>query len=162
MKYKILAAIAALALLSAACNRVNNKAGIQNDRTSQESGQQSTAIPQTGTTTKQNLNGPDYFPPQQAESQANSEMASQPEVVEVQMTASGFSPASITINKGDYIQFANVDSAPHWPISNDYSGFDAKASVASGKYYRFEFNNAGTFSYYDYLNSTEKGIVIVK
>lgn len=57
---------------------------------------------------------------------------------DISMTASGFSPTSITIHKGDTVKFTNNDSSPHWPASNphpshtDYSGFDALRPVPPG------------------------------
>jgi plastocyanin len=91
-----------------------------------------------------------------------------PEVVEVDITSSGFSPSSITVHAGDYVQFVNKDSAPHWPASNphpthtDLPGFDAKKALATGGTYRFQFVKVGTWGYHDHMNPATHGQVVVQ
>lgn len=164
MKYKFLVVLAGLSLLAASCNKVTQP-GTTND-SNQAQNQQS-----NNNASQQNpdeQNSQEQATADQGGEAAGADSMAQPEVLEVQMTANGFSPATITINKGDYIQFANVDSQPHWPASNphpvhtDLPGFDAKQGVAPGAYYRYQFTKVGSWGYHDHLHPSNGGTVIVK
>ncbi|MCX6788167.1 MAG: hypothetical protein NT108_03335 [Candidatus Kaiserbacteria bacterium] len=91
----------------------------------------------------------------------------------------GFSPATITIKKGDTVTFLNqggdemwVASGPH-PTHEGYSGTTKSqhcpdtAGVAFdqcsvGTTYSFTFQKTGTWGYHNHGNASDKGIVIVK
>ncbi len=86
----------------------------------------------------------------------------------VRYTTSGFSPKSITINRGEAIKFINdtnqtmwVASDPH-PIHTLYPGFDEGKSVGKGGVFTFTFTDAGTWSYHNHNKSTHAGTIIVK
>jgi plastocyanin len=91
-----------------------------------------------------------------------------PKTVTVSITSSGFSPSSITINKGDTVKFVNNDTAQHWPASDphpthtDYPGFDALRGLSNGQSYSFTFTKLGTWGYHDHLNSARHGSVTVQ
>jgi plastocyanin len=84
------------------------------------------------------------------------------------MTADGFVPSTITIQKGDYVQFTNSDSNLHWPASGPHPahtalpGFDALKGITAGNYYRYQFTKVGTWYFHDHLNPSLKGSVVVK
>lgn len=103
---------------------------------------------------------------------------SRSKTVSVKMTGTGFSPSSITINKGDTVTF--VDSgASRWPASNVhpthtvYPGssinkcntgersqiFDACGSVVE---YSFTFNEIGSWRYHDHRSAGKGGMIIVE
>lgn len=86
----------------------------------------------------------------------------------VHMTANGFSPQEVTIQKGETVVFINDDSQNHWPASNIhptheiYPEFDPKTTIAPGKSWEFAFDKAGTWKYHDHILSTQSGTVIVE
>jgi plastocyanin len=91
-----------------------------------------------------------------------------PKTVTVNYTSAGFSPASITINKGDTVKFVNnstdsmwVASDPH-PAHTDYPGFDELSSAPQGGSYSFTFNKIGTWGYHNHRNSRMHGTVVVQ
>lgn len=88
--------------------------------------------------------------------------------VEVDLTDNGFSPASVTIKKGETVKFVNkstgpmgVASNPH-PTHTDYPGFDQNKSASQGqKEYDFTFEKVGTWGYHNHLNPSVTGTVVV-
>lgn len=89
--------------------------------------------------------------------------ASQPAALatkSVKITASAFSPASVTINTGDVITWTNGDTKAHQVVANN--GSFASGSLAANKKYSHVFNTAGSFNYHDALHPTLKGKVVVK
>ncbi len=85
----------------------------------------------------------------------------------VTITASGFSPATITISAGESVMWVNNDIKNHWPASDphpqhtDYSGFDS-LGISTGSSWSFKFNETGTWNYHDHNMPSRKGIVIVQ
>jgi plastocyanin len=153
MKSKILIAAGLIGLIAAACNSSQQPSnnGYQSPAAQQPAATQPQATPQTA-------------PP---DSNNNPETMNQPQVVGIDITASGFSPSSVTIHKGDYVQFTNKDTNPHWPASNphpthtDYPGFDALHGLAQGEVYRFQFNRTGTFGFHDHLHPATGGSITI-
>jgi len=88
--------------------------------------------------------------------------------VDIVMTVNGFSPASVTINKGDTVKFTNNDSSPHWPASNphpshtDYPGFDALKPIPPNQSYSFQFERLGKFGFHDHLDPSLGGSITVE
>lgn len=167
---KLILSFALIALVAAGCNKAaNNNNQNQGENQTQDQGgaagtqQTSNENPNSDVTSSDTNNSN-----QNPVDNNGSEQENTPQVFAVKMTANGFSPSTITISKGDYIQFVNEDTAAHWPASDPHpthtglAGFDAKAGVQTGKYFRFEFNTVGTFTYHDHLNSSLKGTIIVK
>ncbi len=80
--------------------------------------------------------------------------------------AEGFSPATIEINAGDAVMFANRDTVPHRPASAQHpthalypeaggctgSKFDACKDLAQGESFTFNFYQKGEWTYHDHLN----------
>lgn len=71
-----------------------------------------------------------------------------------------FSPAEITISKGESVTWTNEDSAPH-QIASDTNVFSGNL-IAKGQNYSFIFKDAGTFSYHCVIHPSMKGTIIVK
>lgn len=69
-----------------------------------------------------------------------------------------FSPASITIKKGDTVNWTNQDGPTHTVTG---SGFDS-GRLAPGKSYSFTFSDAGSFSYQCNIHPSMKGTVVVQ
>jgi plastocyanin len=85
----------------------------------------------------------------------------------INMTASGFSPATLTVKKGTTVTFVNDDSKPRQPASaphpshTDYPGFDPKQGIAPSDSWDFTFDRVGTWRYHDHLNPTQFGSITV-
>lgn len=99
-----------------------------------------------------------------------------PSTITVTYTDQGFSPTSVSIQKGDTVKFINqsseplrVGSDPH-PIHNGYpttggctnSTFDSCKGIQPGDSWSFTFDLVGTWGYHNHLDAREKGTVIVK
>lgn len=89
------------------------------------------------------------------------------EKVQVELTSSGFSPKTITVDKDTTVVWTNnsgkaatVDSAPH-PVHSDYSKLNL-GSFNDGETLELIFNETGTFKYHNHLNPSQNGSVIVK
>ena len=94
----------------------------------------------------------------------------------VEITSSGFSPSTLTINSGDTVTFTNKDTAEHWPASAVHpthvaypesggcigSKFDACKNLAAGESWSFTFNQVGTWKYHDHLNPGTTGTIVVQ
>jgi plastocyanin len=78
----------------------------------------------------------------------------------VRITATGFSPFSVTINTGDAVKWTNRDTKNHQVVAN--SGAFASPVLAPGRSYTRVFRTAGTYRYHDALHPTLRGRVIVK
>jgi amicyanin len=71
-----------------------------------------------------------------------------------------FSPASLTIKKGESVTWTNEDSVPHQIVSD--SGAFQGNTINKGQTYSFTFNTAGQFPYHCSIHPSMKGIVIVQ
>lgn len=112
------------------------------------------------------LAGCGTVPTAPAISSISSPVLQTPERVDV--SASGFVPAAVTIKVGGTVTFVNVGtekmqpaSDPH-PTHTDYIGFDSIVGVGVGSTYSFTFTKAGTWKYHDHLHPALSGIVIVE
>lgn len=85
----------------------------------------------------------------------------------VEITSSGFSPKTLTINSGDKVTWINKGSTNSWPASNNhpthtiYSGFDSLGALSTGESYSFTFENVGAWNYHNHLIPSKQGTVIV-
>jgi plastocyanin len=77
----------------------------------------------------------------------------------VKITATAFSPASVTINTGDAVKWTNSDTKNHQVVANN--GAFASPTIAPGKTYTHVFGTAGTYRYHDALHPSLTGRVIV-
>jgi plastocyanin len=99
---------------------------------------------------------------------ANNKVSSQPPVVAVDLSSTGFLPATISIKKGTVVEWtAADDKSVHMVASNPYPSDDSLAALKSkqfgnGAKYSYQFNQAGTFNYHDDLHPELNGTVIVE
>ena len=88
--------------------------------------------------------------------------------VVVTYTDIGFSPKTITIQKGQAVTFVNQSSGSLWvasdnhPIHTIYPAFDEKASVGKGASWSFAFDKVGSWGYHNHKQSSKTGVVIVQ
>jgi plastocyanin len=167
MTPKYIAALALVLLIAAGCSKTNDSAEQQQNNT------------ETKQDTEQNANVEDVQVATELKTETNASggtfsseediaPVAQPEVVEVKMTADGFSPSTVTIQRGDYVQFTNDDTKAHWPASGPHPShsalpsFDALKGIAPGANYRYQFMTKGTFNFHDHLNPSLFGKVIVE
>lgn len=87
----------------------------------------------------------------------------------VEVTETGFSPAVIKVKKGDQIQWVNLDSRPHQiaadphPTGESLPTLKSPEPLAEHETYTAVFENAGTFTYHDFLDPLGfQGVVIVE
>lgn len=76
----------------------------------------------------------------------------------VQITKTGFTPQSATVNTGDTVTWHNADSADHQIVANN--GSFASPILHSDQSYSHTFGGAGTFKYHD-ADSTHVGAIVV-
>ena len=82
-------------------------------------------------------------------------------------TADGeFSPERLEAGVGDTVVFVNASPVDFWPASNIHPTheilpeFDALGPVASGRAWKFVFDEAGQWQYHDHLNPAAGGVVV--
>lgn len=78
----------------------------------------------------------------------------------VQITRSGFVPATVTINQDDAVSWTNTDTIDHQVVAN--GGSFASPILQPGKTYTHMFQSGGTYRYHDGLHPTLKGTVTVR
>ncbi len=165
MKSKLLVAAALVALVAAGCNKTASQTPTT-DNSQQQSGNSQGAAQPKDQSTADGASANVTTPP--VDTGVSADMTATPEVVGINITSTGFSPSTVTIKKGDYVQFTNQDTAAHWPASNphpthtDYPGFDALKRLNTGDIYRFQFEKVGSWGFHDHLNPSTHGTVIVK
>lgn len=71
-----------------------------------------------------------------------------------------FSPASLTIKKGETVTWTNKDSAPH-QIASDNGKFQGP-QMSNGQTYSFTFNETGTFPYHCVIHPMMKAAITVQ
>ena len=85
----------------------------------------------------------------------------------VTLTDSGFSPAKITISRGDAVTFVNDSSGKMWiaanpfPSSSEYPAFNEKVGVSNGDSWTFTFDQAGTWFYHNHFSPATGAKVVV-
>lgn len=103
--------------------------------------------------------------------------------VEITYSDAGFSPKSVSIKKGDTVEFHNESDGEMWPASAKHpthtvypgSGIekcdaqadsgtllDACTKIASGDSWSFVFNEVGEWFYHNHLKSSDFGSVVVE
>ena len=103
-------------------------------------------------------------------------------VHQVEMTAGGFVPRTLSVKKGDTVTFVNKDTNKHWPASANhpshtvYPGssvskcgapeadniFDTCKGLEEGESFSFIFNEVGSWGYHDHLRSGIRGSIVVE
>jgi plastocyanin len=77
----------------------------------------------------------------------------------VKITATGFSPASVTIATGSAVKWTNSDTKDHQVVANN--GAFASPIIKPGRTYSHTFNTSGTYRYHDALHPALTGRVVV-
>lgn len=86
----------------------------------------------------------------------------------IKYTNSCYTPAGLTIKKGDSVVFKNESSKFMWPATDDhpahdeYPEFDSKSGIAPGNSYSFTFNRMGTWAYHDHNKPGCTGAITVQ
>ena len=94
----------------------------------------------------------------------------------VRITESGFSPKTLTIRKGDIVEWVRVDAGHSWPASDVHpthgsypesggcigSIFDSCRTLSEGDEYFFLFNVVGVWQYHDHLHPLLTGTITVQ
>ena len=97
--------------------------------------------------------------------------------VTVTYSDSGFSPSTVTIKRGQTVEFKNESSRDFWPASAVHpthtvypeksssdcfgSSFDACGKIATGSSWSFTFNSVGEWRYHDHVSANRTGTVVV-
>jgi plastocyanin len=78
----------------------------------------------------------------------------------IQIKATGFVPATVTINQDDSVTWTNTDTKDHQVVAN--GGSFASPILNPGKSYTHAFGGGGTFQYHDGLHPSLKGTLTVR
>jgi plastocyanin len=90
------------------------------------------------------------------------------EITTINITETGFSPATLTVSIGTAITFINNGQAPHWPASdvhpthNILPDFDSKRGLETGDSYTYTFDKVGTWRCHDHLLPQNTCTIIVE
>lgn len=85
----------------------------------------------------------------------------------ISYTNACYSPANLTIKKGDTVKFINNSNKSMWPASDDhpahdeYAEFDSRSGISQGGSYSFTFSRAGSWGYHDHNKPGCTGTVAV-
>src|SRR5947207_15307301 len=77
----------------------------------------------------------------------------------VKVTATAFSPASVTIKTTDAVKWSNTDTKAHQVVANN--GAFASPTIGAGHSWTHRFNTSGTYRYHDALHPALTGKVVV-
>lgn len=102
----------------------------------------------------------------------------------ITLTNSGFSPASVTVARGETVRFINDSSRGMWvgadehPTHTEYDGtstrehcangtntgtsFDQCASIEKGEFWDYTFEKTGTFGFHNHVGASNTGTVVVQ
>jgi hypothetical protein len=81
------------------------------------------------------------------------------QVYEVDFDGTSYSPAVSNLHVGDYLFIKNKSSGDFWPVAGSantiaaLTDFNPAAPMGSGQEYKFQFNQAGDFSFGDNLKA---------
>ena len=120
--------------------------------------QATSSSPNTQTPVKGSTGG-DYLPPKQSGGGENT--GSDIQVLAVDYDGVKFTPDALPVHVGDYVFFRNKSTQAFWPKSTAPGGFDAGKSIAAGGEFKFQFTQAGTWTYADHLHPSITGTITV-
>lgn len=89
------------------------------------------------------------------------------QVFEIAYDGKAFSPAALTIKKGDVVVFKNNSDGDFWPASGphpqhtNYPEFDPKKPIVAGQTWQFKFTKSGTWPFHDHLTPSAFGKITV-
>jgi plastocyanin len=90
-----------------------------------------------------------------------------PSALTVTFTNKGFSPASLTIKKGQTVKFVNNSDSKMWvaanpfPSSSEYPAFNEKTGAASGSSWSFTFDKTGVWFYHNHYSPAQGAKIVV-
>ena len=113
---------------------------------------------------------------QQTAPQSSTEQAPIAEKNEVIYTNAGYSPATLTIKKGETVTFKNQSSSSMWTASGIHpthrlypttggcigSTFDTCKGVEPGDSWSFRFDISSTWKYHNHLSPSDTGTITVE
>lgn len=79
----------------------------------------------------------------------------------VDVTAAGFTPKTVTIDFGDTVTWTNKDTGNHQVLADQLS-FPTSPVLAQNQTYSYTFAKSGNFGYRDALNTNRRGTVVVR
>jgi plastocyanin len=79
----------------------------------------------------------------------------------VNITALGFVPQSIVINRNDTVTWRNTDTQPHQVVS-DTGAFPSSPVLDPGEAYSFEFSTPSSYTYHDGRRPSNTGVIHVR
>jgi plastocyanin len=79
--------------------------------------------------------------------------------ISIKITATGFTPKTVTINQTDTVKWTNVDKVNHQIVANN--GAFASGILKPAETYSFVFNTAGKYGYHDALHPSLTGTITV-
>src|SRR5436190_12768158 len=77
----------------------------------------------------------------------------------VSITATGFSPESVTIRPGDTVTWKNSDNTAHQIVSD--TGLFKSNKLQPGESYSYKFDVESSYSYHDAMKASTSGVVNV-
>jgi plastocyanin len=86
----------------------------------------------------------------------------------VEMRATAFSPAVLTVDVGATVTFVNRSGDDKWPASDvhptheRYPLFDAGRTIVPGGSWSFRFERRGRWTYHDHLSPDVTGVIVVR
>lgn len=89
----------------------------------------------------------------------------------VTITSSGFSPATLTVHKGDTVRWVNASGSQAYVAPDEHPTHQAypgqwddagDGDIANGQEYSHTFTSTGTFLYHDHLRANRTGTIIVE
>jgi len=94
-------------------------------------------------------------------SEASNIQADIPGTYYVEIKNSTFDPNSLTISKDSIVIWTNKDYSLHTVTSNSGTAISSRG-LGHGESYQQMFKNTGTYNYHCSVNTSIKGIIIVK
>ncbi len=88
-------------------------------------------------------------------------------IATVEITANGFIPSTLKVQVGTKVIWVNYDQAPHqiaadpYPTHSDLPALIAPKALGYKQTYSFIFTKARTIYYYDEINPTWQGSIVV-
>ena len=79
----------------------------------------------------------------------------------VDITAAGFTPKTVTIEFGDTVTWTNKDSGTHQVLADQLT-FPTSPVLAQNQTYSYTFTKSGNFGYRDALHTNRRGTVVVR
>jgi len=143
-------------------------------------GNQTATAPTTETDQQAQVSG-DTAPSTDTSAANETNNQTQAQTTTVHLTASGFSPATVTVKAGDSVTFVNDTSSQMWVASAQhpthtvydgnnlsthcaasYTGDAPFDQCADGKTFTFTFDKVGTWKYHNHLVNGQFGTVVVE